>query len=94
MSTLGLYHNDPLWLRSEIFVINHYTTKELVFSSPEPKAHRRAYSIPMVRRSSSVVFPQCSNIFFSETTWPIKAKFYMEPPWVVERNFVRGIWVT
>ena len=24
-----------------------------IFSSPEPKAHRRAYSIPMVRRPSS-----------------------------------------
>ena len=22
-----------------------------------------------------------SNIFSSETTWPIKAKFYVEPPW-------------
>ena len=27
------------------------------------------------------VHPQCSNIF-SETAWPIKAKFYVEPPWV------------
>ena len=26
--------------------------------------------------------PQCSNIFFSETAWPIKAKFYVEHPWV------------
>ena len=26
--------------------------------------------------------PQCSNIFFSETAWLIKAKFYVEPPWV------------
>ena len=26
--------------------------------------------------------PQCSNIFFSETAGPIKAKFYVEPPWV------------
>ena len=34
------------------------------------------------RPSSSVVRPQCSNIFFSETAWPIKAKFYVEPPWV------------
>ena len=47
-------------------------------------AHRRAYSIPMdpasvVRRRRR---PQCSNIFFSETAWPIKAKFYVEPPWV------------
>ena len=31
MSTLGLYHDDPLRLRSEILIINHYTTKELVF---------------------------------------------------------------
>ena len=31
MSTLGLYHDDPLWLRSEILIINHYTANELVF---------------------------------------------------------------
>ena len=31
---------------------------------------------------SSIRRPQCSNIFFSETVWLIKAKFYMEPPWV------------
>ena len=30
----------------------------------------------------SVVCSQCSNIFFSETAGPIKAKFYVEPPWV------------
>ena len=29
----------------------------------------------------SVVRSQCS-IFFSKTAWPIKAKFYVEPPWV------------
>ena len=34
------------------------------------------------RPSASVVCPQCSNIFFSKTAWPIKAKFYVEPPWV------------
>ena len=59
-----------------------------VISSPELKAHRSAYSIPMVRRPSSVRpsvvrrRPQCSKIFFSKTTGPIKAKFYVEPPWV------------
>ena len=31
--------------------------------------------------------PQCSNIFFSETAWPIKAKFYVEPPWVGGTKF-------
>ena len=36
----------------------------------------------VVRCPSSVVRPQCSKIFFSKTAWPIKAKFYVEPPWV------------
>ena len=69
-------------------------TRSLVISSPEPKAHRCAYSIPMVRRPSASVFrssirrrPQCKNIFFSETAWPIKAKFYVEPPWVGGTKF-------
>ena len=31
MRLLGLYHDDLLWLRSEFLIINHYTTKELVF---------------------------------------------------------------
>ena len=33
-------------------------------------------------RPSVLRRPQCSNIFFSETALPIKAKFYVEPPWV------------
>ena len=56
-----------------------------IFSSPEPKAHRGAYSIPMLRRpSSSVVVRRpsftISKIFSSETTWPIKAKLRVEHP--------------
>ena len=39
----------------------------------------------MVRRPSSsvvVVRPSTiSNVFSPETAWPIKAKFYVEPPW-------------
>ena len=31
--------------------------------------------------------PQCSNIFFSKTPRPIKAKFYVEPPWVGGTKF-------
>ena len=42
---------------------------------------RRRPSVVVVRR------PQCSNIFFSETAWPIKAKFYVEPPWVGGTKF-------
>ena len=42
-----------------------------------------------VRRRPSVVVrrPQCSNIFFLGTTWQIKAKFYVEPPWVGGTKF-------
>ena len=48
---------------------------------------RWAYSIPIspasvrpsfVRPSSTI-----SKIFFSETAWPIKVKFYVERPWVL-----------
>ena len=50
--------------------------------TPEPKAHRWAYSIPW-----SVVCPQCLNILLSETAVQIKAKFYVEPPWVGGMKF-------
>ena len=57
------------------------TKKNPVISSPEPSAQRRAYRIPMdpasVRRRPFTF----SNIFASETARPIKAKFYVEPPW-------------
>ena len=36
------------------------------------------YTCSVVRPSSSTI----SKIFFSETAWPIKLKFYVEPPWV------------
>ena len=38
----------------------------------EPASVRRP---PVVRR------PPFSKIFSSESAWPIKAKFYVEPPW-------------
>ena len=40
-----------------------------------------------VRRCPSVRRSQCSNIFFSETAWPIKDKFYVEPPWIGGTKF-------
>ena len=36
---------------------------------------------PWIRRPSVVGPSTFSNIFSSETAWPIKAKFYVEPPW-------------
>ena len=37
---------------------------------------RRLSSSVVVRRPSTI-----SNVFSSETTWPIEAKFYVQPPW-------------
>ena len=53
--------------------------KFLAHLRPEPKAHGELIGYPCsgVRPSSTI-----SNIF-SKTAWPIKAKFYVEPPWVV-----------
>ena len=39
---------------------------------------RPSSSVGVVRRPSLTI----SNVFFSETAGPIKAKFYVEPPWV------------
>ena len=53
---------------------------------------RRSIRCPSVVRSLSVRCPAVvrpftfSNIFFSETAWPIKAKFYVKPPWVGGTN--------
>ena len=65
------------------FVKHVYLLFILVISSPEPlgsQGELKVYPWSGVRRPS-VRRPQCSNIF-SETAWPIKAKSYVEPPWV------------
>ena len=63
-----------------------------LFSSPEPSGSQGELIVypcsvvrPSVRLSSirrpSVRRPPFSKIFFSETAWPIKAKFYMKHLW-------------
>ena len=40
---------------------------------------------------NTCIWPLFSNIFFSETDWPIKAKFRVEPPREVGRNvYING----
>ena len=56
----------------------------VIFSSPEPWGSQGElivypYSGVCCRRHSRR--QQCLNIFSSETALPIKAKFYVEPPW-------------
>ena len=52
------------------------------FSSPEPLGSQGELIVYPSSRRPSAVRPPFSKIFFSETAWPIKAKFYVEPPWV------------
>ena len=57
----------------------------LVFSSPEPSGSQGeliVYPYSGVRRRRRCLWrQQCLNIYSSETALPIKAKFYVEPPW-------------
>ena len=46
------------------------------------KYRQAPLSVRRRRRPSYVVrCPHTLNIFSSETAWPIKVKFHMEPPW-------------
>ena len=72
------------------YQVSVYRTIGPLVSSPEPKVMVWRPWSSVERRPSVVVVvrrPQCSNIFFSDTAWPIKAKFYMEPPWVEGTKF-------
>ena len=60
-----------------------YPVPFCLFSSPEPKAYWWAYRIdgpPSSVCRPSVCRPHTFNIFSSETAWPIKVNFRMEPP--------------
>ena len=76
-------------------IVQKYTTKRkrvslicrinmyILFSSPEPSGSQGeliVYPCSVVR-PSVVRRPPFSNIFSSETAWPIKAKFYMKHLW-------------
>ena len=66
------------------FLSCHSMIKFLVISSPEPSGSQGeliVYPYSGVRRRRCRCRQQCLNIFSSETALPIKAKFYVEPPW-------------
>ena len=53
----------------------------MLISSPEPLGSQGELIVYLSSRRPSVVCPPFSKIFSSETAWPIKAKFHVEPPW-------------
>ena len=77
----------PLHFKKPLLVTGIVLTRALIIvSSPEPSGSQGeliVYPWSGVRcpSASVVVRPHFSNIFSSETAWPIKAKFYVEPPW-------------
>ena len=63
-----------------IFFLPLYS--DIIFRSPEPLGSQGELIVyPSSRVRPSVLRPPFSKIFSSETAWPIKAKFYVEPPW-------------
>ena len=75
------------WRRNVTYTTNWQHVLLLVFSSPEPSGSQGElivypYSgVRCRRRCCCRCRQQCLNIFSSETALPIKAKFYVEPPW-------------
>ena len=51
------------------------------FSSPEPSGSQGELIVYPYSGVCCRCCQQCLNIFSSETALPIKAKFYVEPPW-------------
>ena len=80
---------SQIWPRSRMEVSYHGRISLLAHLSQRPIGELIVYPKSGVRRLSSVVChrPQCSNVFFSETAQPIKAKFYVVPPWVGGKKF-------
>ena len=74
-------------------IFQNISIERSIFSSPEPSGSQGELIVypcsvvhpsvvrPSVVRPSSVRRPPFSKIFFSETAWPIKAKFYMKHLW-------------
>ena len=62
---------------------NHiFYCKTWFVSSPEPSGSQGELIVyPCSVRRPSIRRPPFSKIFFSETAWPIKAKFYMKHLW-------------
>ena len=72
--------NVPRGLSVPAWTIYIYMT---IISPPEPSGSQGeliVYPYSGVRRRCRCR-QQCLNIFSSETALPIKAKFYVEPPW-------------
>ena len=90
----------PLWLRWTLgFMPRGWSMGQNLGTFLAHQSQRligELYSIPMLLCLSSVCpASTISNVFFSETACPIKAKFYVEPPLVGgTKVFVRSIWVT
>ena len=70
-------------MNTEAILMNNHNIAFLAHLSPRLTSELIGYPWIRHQSSSSVVrrLFTFSNIFSSETAWPIKAKFYVEPPW-------------
>ena len=67
----------------------------MMISSPEPSGSQVELIVyPWSGVRGRGRRPPFSNIFSSETAWPIKAKFNVESSWEGERKFILMVYVT
>ena len=79
-----------IW-RKKVLSRKSVLTFRVFFSSPEPSGSQGeliVYPYSGVRCRRCRRRQQCLNIFSSETALPIKAKFYVEPPWEGGTKFI------
>ena len=72
--------SHPYHLDESIFILGA-SGVVLAHLSQRPIGELIVYQYSGVRRRCCCRRPPFSNVFSSETAWPIKAKFYIEPPW-------------
>ena len=74
------FNNEHAWPLHYIFI--PFVVKKLAFfSSPEPSGSQGELIVYPYSGVRCRCRQQCLNICSSETALPIKAKFYVEPPW-------------
>ena len=81
---IHMCENDvPIICSCEDLILIFHMSENLVpiISSPEPLGSQGELIVYPSSRRPSVVRPSFSKILSSETAWPIKAKFYVEPSW-------------
>ena len=82
------FYVEPPWMGGTNVCSQHlgHKKKSDIFSSPEPKAHQVSLYYSHDPASLLRPFVRCCRQQFETSFSPVKAKFYVEPPWMGGTN--------